>query len=204
MFSNRGVEVTYGWLSKEALGRNTYQLLRTKFFQPTEEIKAALLREGQWEGEEWEGEVIHHKRDGTRLIVASRWALQRGADGVPVRILTINNDITHRKQGGAERLSLTERLSLATAVARVGVWEWDLASNTLTWDAMMFEIYGFPPIVPIPYEQWSTAVHHEDLLALEASPQPPPPLFTARSGRALAENALRCEGRMLLCRSFCE
>jgi len=65
LFSNRGVELTYGWLSKEALGRNTYELLRTQFSEPTEEIEAALLREGQWEGE-----VIHYKRDGSCLIVA--------------------------------------------------------------------------------------------------------------------------------------
>jgi PAS domain S-box-containing protein len=105
------------------------------------------------------------------MIVASRWALQREADGAPVRILTINNDITDRKQADSERLSLTERLSLATAVGKVGVWEWDLASNTLTWDATMFEIYGFPPVVPMPYEQWSAAVDPDDLPAAEAALQ---------------------------------
>ena len=36
------------------------------------------------------------------MAVASRWALQRDADGAPVRILTINNDITERKQAEAE------------------------------------------------------------------------------------------------------
>ena len=66
---------------------------------------------------------------------------------------------------------LTERLSLATTVAKVGVWEWDLASNTLTWDATMFDIYGFPPVVPMPYERWSAAVHPEDLPAFESSLQ---------------------------------
>jgi PAS domain S-box-containing protein len=70
-----------------------------------------------------------------------------------------------------EKLLLTERLSLATAVAKVGVWEWDLASNTLTWDATMFDIYGFPPVVPMPYERWSAAVHPEDLPAVESSVQ---------------------------------
>jgi len=65
--------------------------------------------------------------------------------------------------------SLTERLSLATAVAKVGVWDWDLASNTLTWDATMFAIYGFPPMVPMPYEKWSAAVYREDLPAVEAT-----------------------------------
>ena len=166
LFWSRGAEVLYGWLSREAIGRMTEELLRTEFSEPTEQIEATLLRQGQWEGE-----AIHHKRDDTRVIVASRWALQRDADGAPRRVLTINNDITDRKQVDAERRLLTERLSLATAVAKIGVWEWDLTSNTLTWDATMFDIYGFPPVVPMPYARWSAAIHPEDLPAVEATLQ---------------------------------
>jgi PAS domain S-box-containing protein len=103
------------------------------------------------------------------VIVASRWALQRDADAAPVRILAIEDDITDRKQGDRDLLLLTERLWLATAVAKVGVWERDLASNTLTWDATMFDIYGLPPLIPMPYEQWSAAVYPEDLPAVEAT-----------------------------------
>ena len=90
----------------------------------------------------------------------------------------LQNEVSERKRTEAqlraafeEKLSLTERLSLATAVAKVGVWEWDLASNTLTWDATMFDIYGFPPVVPMPYERWSAAVHPEDLPAVESHSQ---------------------------------
>ena len=166
LYWNRGAEVMYGWLSKEALGRSTVDLLKPEFSEPMEQIEAKLLLHGQWDGE-----VIHHTRAGRSLIVASRWTLQRDIAGVPVRILAINNDITDRKQADAELLLLTERLWLATAVAKVGVWEWDLASNALTWDATMFDIYGFPSIVPMPYEQWSGAVHPEDLAAVEATLQ---------------------------------
>jgi len=172
LFWNRGAELMYGWLSKEALGRTTYELLKTEFSEPIEQIEARLLLHGRWEGE-----AIHHKRDGARLIVASRWALQRDAHGAPHRIgrgsviLTIDNDITDRKQGDRDLLLLTERLWLATAVAKVGVWEWDLASHTLTWDATMFDIYGLPPLVPMPYERWSATVHPEDLPGVEATSQ---------------------------------
>jgi diguanylate cyclase (GGDEF)-like protein len=51
----------------------------------------------------------------------------------------------------------------------VGVWEWDLASNTLIWDSTMFMFYGFAPMVPMPYEKWAAAVHPEDLPAREQS-----------------------------------
>jgi PAS domain S-box-containing protein len=100
---SRGAEVMYGWLSTEALGRNTGELLGAES-APSESVKATLLRQGHWEGE-----AIHHRRDGGRLIVASRWALQRDAVGAPVRILTINNDVTDRKQADSELLLLTKR-----------------------------------------------------------------------------------------------
>ena len=91
-FWNRGAEELYGWSKEEAVGKVSHALLRTRFPRPFEEIKAEVLRE-----EHWEGEVVHHKRDGTPIMVASRWALQRDERGDPVRILKINNDVTERK-----------------------------------------------------------------------------------------------------------
>jgi len=105
LFWSRGAEVMYGWLSTEAVGRNTHELLKTEFAEPSEQIEVTLLRQGQWEGE-----AIHHRRDGTRVCVASRWALQRDPDGAPVRILTINSDITDRKQAESERKAAEEAL----------------------------------------------------------------------------------------------
>jgi PAS domain S-box-containing protein len=165
-FWNRGAEVMYGWLSHEAVGSISYELLRTEFAEPRERVEAALIRDGHWEGE-----PAQYRRDGTRLVVDSRWALQRDGQGKPLRILTINYDITDRKKAEADRQLLTERLSLATAVARVGVWEWDLASNALTWDATMFGIYGFAPVDSLLYERWSAAVHPDDLTRVEAQLQ---------------------------------
>jgi PAS domain S-box-containing protein len=164
LYWNRGAEALYGWPSNDALGKNTTDLLHAEFSEPADRIEATLLRDGRWEGE-----AVHHRRDGSRLVVASRYALQRDRDGVPVRILTISSDISHRKAADAERLLLTERLSLATSVAKVGVWVFDLSSKTLTWDATMFGIYGIPPSASVPYEAWRTAVHPADLPAAEAT-----------------------------------
>jgi diguanylate cyclase (GGDEF)-like protein/PAS domain S-box-containing protein len=86
-----------------------------------------------------------------------------------VEIRQLNDKLESRvaeRTRSAELLS--ERLALATAVAKVGVWEWDLANETLTWDATMFEIYGFPPVFPMLYEKWAAAVYPEDLSAVEA------------------------------------
>jgi|GEM_PF-716290 len=164
VFWSRGAEVLYGWPSHEALGRDAQDLLRTEYPESVEAIDAALLRAGRWEGE-----MIQYTRHGSRLHVETHEATQRDASGVATRTLTITNDITERKRADCELLLLTERLSLATAAAKIGVWDWDLTTNTLTWDAAMFEIYDQPPAVPVPYETWSGAVHADDLRASEAA-----------------------------------
>jgi len=104
VFWSRGAEVMYGWPAKEALGKNASELLRTEYSEPPERIEATLLIQGRWEGE-----AIHHNSDGRRLMVASRRAVQRDADGAPVRVLTLNNDITERKQADSQLQLLTER-----------------------------------------------------------------------------------------------
>jgi PAS domain S-box-containing protein len=95
---NRGAEALYGWTREEAVGTVSHQLMQTIFPAPLEKINAELLRTGRWEGE-----LIHTKRDGTRVVVASRWALQRDEHGNPVAILETNNDITERKRAEEER-----------------------------------------------------------------------------------------------------
>jgi len=88
-------------------------------------------------------------------------------DGVIVK----HGNVTARKRDEADLVGLAQRLSLATQVAKVGVWEWDIASNELTWDQTMYEIYGIPQSIPMSYEKWSAAVHPEDLPKVEAKLQ---------------------------------
>jgi diguanylate cyclase (GGDEF)-like protein/PAS domain S-box-containing protein len=164
LFWNRGAEAMYGWPSQEALGRSIFELLNTEFVGTTDAEKAKLLSQDRWEGE-----VTQQKRDGTPVIVSCRSALQRDLQGDPARVVTMHRDITARKQEESNHRLLSERLSLATAIANIGVWEWDLATNTLVWDATMFAIYGLEPVVPMPYERWVAAVHPEDLPRVEAA-----------------------------------
>ncbi|MDP9347874.1 MAG: ATP-binding protein, partial [Gemmatimonadota bacterium] len=92
-FWNRGAERTYGWTREEALGQSSHSLLQTRFPSPLEEIERELDRDG-----EWKGELVHTTRSGARMVVASRWALQRDERGSPVAVLEINRDITPRKR----------------------------------------------------------------------------------------------------------
>jgi protein-histidine pros-kinase len=90
---NRAAERIFGWAGREIMGRVTHDVLKTSFPRPLEEIRSVLLADGHWEGE-----LVHSRRDGSRLTVASRWTLQRDGDGQPMAVIELNYDITERKR----------------------------------------------------------------------------------------------------------
>ncbi|HVP48164.1 MAG TPA: PAS domain S-box protein [Bryobacteraceae bacterium] len=102
---NRGAEERYGWTAEQAANRVVHDLLKTVFPGPIEEIKAEVKRTGRWKGE-----LVHTRKDGSLVVVASRWSLQRDETGAPVAILETNNDITESKK---EELELRKFVSLA-------------------------------------------------------------------------------------------
>lgn len=89
---NKGATKIYGYTQQEALGKVTPDLLKTEHHEPLPKIYQKLFRDNYWEGE-----LVHTRRDGRRIIVFSRWALDRDAQGNRAYILETNNDITRRK-----------------------------------------------------------------------------------------------------------
>jgi PAS domain S-box-containing protein len=104
-FWNPGAEKAYGWSAAEAMGKVTHELLQTTFPEPLDQINAMLLRTGRWEGE-----LIHTKRDGRRVVVASRQSLRRDEHGAPAAILEINRDVTDRKRAEQQIRKLNQDL----------------------------------------------------------------------------------------------
>ena len=81
-FWNRRAEELYGWRKEEAIGKVSHNLLQTQFPKPLEEIDSELVRNGLWEGK-----LVHTTRDGGRVVVESRWALElKGQSGAVVEI----------------------------------------------------------------------------------------------------------------------
>jgi PAS domain S-box-containing protein len=90
---NQGAEKLFGWTSDEALGKDAHTLLHTQFPNPLEGIEAEALRAGHWEGE-----LVHTRRDGTPVVVSSRWAVWQPDHGAPLAMVEISTNITERKQ----------------------------------------------------------------------------------------------------------
>jgi len=110
IFWNAGAEQMYGWTTTEALDKLSQSLLQTEFPRPIAEIKARLYAHHHWEGE-----LLHSRKDGQRIVVASHWVVHSDEQGKPKAILEVNNDITERKQAEKEIQRLNEELEQRVA-----------------------------------------------------------------------------------------
>ena len=89
----------------------------------------------------WEGELINTRKDGSQVIVASRWSLQRDDFGQPAGTLETNNDITARKHAEeALRRSQAAYLAEAQKLSLTGSFGWDAANGDVFWSDQTFVI----------------------------------------------------------------
>ena len=100
---NRGAERLYGYTREEAMGKAIRELLNTPAADSSMDFAEALERDG-----EWEGELLHTRRDSQVIDVESRMVLIREA-GAAYVLETVRN-ITERKRIERELRLANERL----------------------------------------------------------------------------------------------
>lgn len=122
LFWNDGAEHLYGWTRKEAVGRNCGELLQCEF--PRTEVGAALQETGHWSGE-----LVRTRRDGTRLVLASRWLLRRDPDGRPVGVIESSADLTRQRIAAAQVEASERRYRTIFDAAGFAAWESDCSGT---------------------------------------------------------------------------
>jgi len=118
VYWNDGAEALYGFARKEAVGAVCNQLLNCQF--PASVVTETLEREGQWSGQ-----VVRTRRDGSRIVLASRWLLRRDPDGRPVGIIETSADLTEQRRVEAEREVSEQRYRAMFNAAGFAAWESD-------------------------------------------------------------------------------
>lgn len=109
LFWNKGAEKIYGWSAEEAVGKNAEELLYKEQSMQFDEARQVIVQAG-----EWKGEVHQIRRDGTPIIVESRWTLVRDEQGRPKSILVINTDVTEKKRMESQFLRAQRMESIGT------------------------------------------------------------------------------------------
>lgn len=96
------------------------------------------------------------------------WALLavsmvRDTDGSPLYLIAQIEDINDLKHTEWINKRLMERITLANEAGGIGIWEWDLTSDIISWDKRMFELYEVPSHVKPTYKLWAESIVSEDL-----------------------------------------
>ena len=107
-----------------------------------------------------------------RLITAKdrlRWVRAVGDpqfddDGTVVGAVGIFQDITERKERDEELREVKERLNLAVEGANLGVWDWDMETDAVTFNEQYASMLGFSLDELEPrFETWADRVHPADM-----------------------------------------
>ena len=114
VFWNKSAEHLYSWKVEETLGLNANKLL---YKDPNQKLEEALYQVNL--AGEWYGELSQVKKDGKEIIVETRWSLVRDQQGNPKSILTVNTDITEKKQLEAQLLRAQRLESLGTLASGI-------------------------------------------------------------------------------------
>lgn len=80
--------------------------------------------------------VDNDGRERRLLITAKAVKLDRNA------VLYVMRDMTEYEQAEEERRKAVERLNQAQRMARLGYWDWEPATHTLTWSDEVYAIFG--------------------------------------------------------------
>lgn len=117
---------------------------------------AALETLLRGESDGYSTRVRFQRVDGPRGWGIVRLSNLRDASGARMHVLLELDDIT-------DLVSQTEYLQAAAAAGVVGIWDWDPVHDVLTWDPVMYQLYGVPPDqFSGALEAWSQTVHPED------------------------------------------
>lgn len=130
-------------------------------------------------GEAVSGEFEFIFEDGAVCSIYGRAVPVRCESGTIQGAIGAFIDISSRKQvenalrESEERLRENqERLELALDAARIGSWDWNLATNEVVWTPYHEMIFGYEPGNPKrTYQEWCDRVHPEDLATAQAIAQ---------------------------------
>ena len=83
------------------------------------------------------------------------------------------HEVTERARAEQALRASEDRTRLATTATGVGIWEWNILTNTIRWDTEMFRMYSVTPTPSgvVAYNTWSEAVLPDDLPEQEAALQ---------------------------------
>jgi PAS domain S-box-containing protein len=133
---SKAAEQVFGWKKADVLGEMLPIVQKSKK-REFQSYLALLLQ-----GKSFTKEVTRQRKDGKQIQVSISAAPILNSAGEIMSIVAIASDITDRKTTEQALQQSGERLRLALQAGKIGVWDWNIINNTITWSPEVYEIHG--------------------------------------------------------------
>ncbi len=107
-------------------------------------------------------EKRYYTRNGDLVWALLAVSVVRHADGTPRYFIAQVEDINDLKQTEWVNKRLMERITLANEAGGIGIWEWELEPDIISWDKRMFELYEIPSHIKPTWQLWYDQILPED------------------------------------------
>ncbi|APQ17300.1 PAS domain S-box protein [Maribacter hydrothermalis] len=115
-------------------------------------------------------EALHHSstyriivRDGSIRHLLVEMEVVRNKENLPIKFWGTVIDITKQKEADYEIIELQSRMDAAIRIGKIGYWDFELATQKITWSSRMYEIYEIKKDVTVTLELLESLIHPDDL-----------------------------------------
>jgi PAS domain S-box-containing protein len=170
---NRGAEKMFGYSEQELAGKLTLELLLDA--NEVQDVANELSSEGRrlfglhafLEYSRATGsfrrECMFVSKSDQRVLVDLVLTPTHGDADTVTGFLATAIDISERKRAAEALIRMNQRFVLAAHSGGMGIWDWDIVADTLTWDARTYEIYGAPRDLKPDMNYMLRTVHPDDV-----------------------------------------
>ena len=138
---NQAAERLFGYTAEEAIGKPVTFLIPPERHDEEPGILESIRR-----GERIEHyETVRRRKDGSLLDISLTVSPIKDTKGNIAGASKIAHDISRRKRVEVALRESDQRLRLATQTGKLGVWDWDIVTNQISWSDSLYAIHGVRP-----------------------------------------------------------
>jgi two-component system sensor histidine kinase UhpB len=159
-YGSPSVGPVLGYAPGELLGRNAKDLVHPADLARVLEAHRAAVRDPSTAQHGVEFRCLH--RDGTWRVIEALGSMLQYRSAGPQVVLTLR-DVTERHQAETALRDSEERLRLTLDAGKLGIWDWDIPNDRVTWSDRVYTLHGLTPeTFGGRAEDFTAVIHPED------------------------------------------